>query len=72
MCCGRPSRPSDTPITRQVARASQEPKKSAVKPLVRARTGKRCERCSYITMAIYLAGRERYQCTNSQCRAIAK
>lgn len=72
MCCGRavPSK-SVVPIQRQSSNG--EPKKvSAVRPITRTKTGKRCERCSYITMAVYVAGRERYQCTNSQCRAIAK
>ncbi len=74
MCCGR-SVPAQSvrPIVRPASSSSPEPKKmSAVKPMVRTKTGKRCDRCSHITMAIYLAGRERYQCTNSQCRAIAK
>lgn len=72
MCCGRslPSRPV-TPIARKSAVEGQK-KVSAVKPLVRTKVGKRCERCSHLTMSIYVAGRERFQCTNSQCRAIAK
>lgn len=74
MCCGKPSRP---------VRSSQSaPKPLIIKPAIKVlktvaaikpqRENKRCNRCSYPTMSVIVAGRERQQCTNPNCRAIQK
>jgi hypothetical protein len=32
---------------------------------------KQCAKCGYPTMVVHIAGRERYQCSNANCRIVA-
>lgn len=34
--------------------------------------GQKCNKCGYPTMTVNIAGRERSQCSNPNCRVIAK
>lgn len=80
MCCGRSSKqPSPKAVS------SQKPITTTSKPVIKAlksisaipaikpqKLNKRCYKCSYPTMSVIVAGRERYQCTNPNCRAVQK
>lgn len=35
-------------------------------------SGKRCVKCGYVIMTVNIAGRERFQCSNPNCRLIVK
>jgi hypothetical protein len=82
MCCGArkslrssqaPSKPKEKsiPVVRRVSRD----KNAAVPASVERQhivKRKECPKCGYTTMLVHMAGRERQQCTNTECRFITQ
>jgi len=82
MCCGgrkplrstqAPSKPKDKniPVVRRVSRD----KNAAVPASVERQhivQRKECPKCGHPTMLVHMAGRERQQCTNAECRLITQ
>ena len=81
MCCGGGAKKS-VRSSLMVSKQAREPQKVLVQrirnnsavaaPIHRQYSVPRqpCPRCQNTTMVVYIAGRERYQCTNLNCRFI--
>lgn len=80
-CCGGRARQvrkqvvpqaAETPVVKQtiVQRTNRASAQAAppVRQYVIPRS--KCVKCGYPTMAVYIAGRERQQCTNANCRTV--
>lgn len=79
-CCGggnkrirkqiinRPEKVAKQAVVHRIKRTS-----NAAQPMrQRVRTTQKCDACGFPTMQINIAGRERLQCSNTECRKIVR
>jgi len=71
-CCGSPPKPMSSIYKSSPPIPPYNPRSQIVPDAKQATSLEYCDACESIMMLIVVAGRERKQCTNPQCRKIVR